>query len=213
MFNPSTAKNKRINKVRYDPALTGACRQDCQVEFDLPDLQGCKEVTDSDPGALQTTDHVAPHPGPGTPPRALQRDTGMGDQPLRPRERDTRDPAQGRRATGADPSRVHAQSRRTAPSHSFVASPAGRAVISHANAATQSLTSAEQSGAAADARISLLSAGVYVSRDFRESLARSEKAARKALSICAHRRAQRLVRLRTGSSTSPASCLGTWNQS
>lgn len=48
--------------MRYGPALTGACRQDCQVEFDLPDLQGCIEVTDSDPGALQTTGHAAPHP-------------------------------------------------------------------------------------------------------------------------------------------------------
>lgn len=114
------------------------------------------------------------------PPRTLQQDPGMGDQPLRPRELDTRDPAKGRRETEADPSRVRARSRRTAPSHDFVASPAGRAATSQANLATQSLTSAEQSGAAADARISLLSAGAYVSRDFRSSLARSEKAALKA---------------------------------
>lgn len=166
--------------MRYGPPLTGACRQDCQVEFDLPDLQGCKEVTDSDPGALQTTGHAAPHPRSrhASPRPAVGH--RIGDQPLRPRERDTRDPAQGRRATGADPTRVHARSRRTAPSHGFVASLAGRAATSHANPATQSLTSAEQSGAAADARISLLSAGAYVSRDFRSSLARSEKEARKA---------------------------------
>lgn len=53
-----------------------------------------------------------------------------------------------------------------------------------ADPATRSLTSIEESGAAAAAQISLFSAGAYIPRDFRQSLARSEKTARKDSNIC-----------------------------
>ena len=53
-----------------------------------------------------------------------------------------------------------------------------------ADPATGSLTSVEEPGAAAAAQISLLSTGVYISRDFRRGLARSEKTARKELNMC-----------------------------
>ena len=134
----------------------------------LSSIPGTYKITDSNPGSPSAHSgprcplrpRPRPGPGPGPPPQALQRDTGVGDRPERPREGDTGDPAKGRRATGPTQNAcvsMAADSSLPWPRYGRAGREAPGAL---ADPATGSLTSVEEPGAAAAAQISLLSAGV-----------------------------------------------------